>query len=261
MGGHLLNQRLLRARRKIIPAPCQHFVQLQDRVPRSVATYVSKKAAVCTFCSKKSVVTDAAPSCEPGVIYLLEGKPWSTVLTGLICCLPEGRFFSPTPGKLPCKTQGWRQAKLLAARRGPRMAAPFLPTSSRAGRAGWENYNSQHPFVRILVNYRSQNLFHELERVDMEIHAEEFCIMLCGTRKRGKPGSIGAVLLLTSNSCSQILLHGGSFIPSGPSLVVPGSILAPREPRQQWKERQTNYRSQHPLAGSTCSSPCVPGGG
>lgn len=69
------------------------------------------------------------------------------------------------------------------------------------------------------------------------------------------------MLLLTSNGCSDILLHGGSFLPSGPSLVVPGRILAPREPWLLWEERQTNYRSQHPPAGSTCSSPCVPGGG
>lgn len=58
------------------------------------------------------------------------------------------------------------------------MAAHFVTTSSFAGTAGWENYSSQHPFVHMLVNYRSQNLFHELERVYMEIHTEEFCITL-----------------------------------------------------------------------------------
>ncbi|KAK4831615.1 hypothetical protein QYF61_018375 [Mycteria americana] len=41
-------------------------MQIQDTVPRSVPTYVSKKATVCTFCSKNSVATDAALSCEPG---------------------------------------------------------------------------------------------------------------------------------------------------------------------------------------------------
>lgn len=188
MGGHLLNQQLLRARRKIIPAPCQHFMQIQDRVPRSVATYVSKKAAVCAFCSKNSVATDAALSCEPGVIYLLEGKPWSTVLTSLICCLPESRFFFSDSREASLQDPGLETGKLLAARRGPRMAAPFLTTSSCAGRAGWENYSSQHPFVHILVNYRSQNLFHKLERVDMEIHAEEFCIMLCASRGKQEEG-------------------------------------------------------------------------
>ena len=84
-GESLLSQRLFRAGRKIIPAPCQHFMQIQDTVPKNVPTHVSKKATVCTFCGKKSVATDAALSYEPGVMDLLKGKLWCTVLMGLIC--------------------------------------------------------------------------------------------------------------------------------------------------------------------------------
>lgn len=110
--------------------------------------------------------------------------------------------------------------------------------------------------------------------MSVEINADDFCITpgttevvaspwLVEVRKEENSGSISAVELRFFPLLIGVAISPSTEYPSSPPgpLGGPREDPPPRETRLLRRERQINYRSRHPPAGSTCGSPCTARGG